>query len=199
MKTRSRKVTALLVALALALPVGGVTLAAYVATTDSSGNRIEAGSVKIDDDDANAAMLSLANAQPGATDTSCLKVTFNGSIDSTVRLYGTTGGIGLDPYLDLRVTRGANSPSDPGFDSCANFSPDGTDYIGAGNGVIYEGSLQGYPDDYAAGQVDPTAASPETWTNGESHVYKIEVTQRFNVLASGLSATQSFTWEARNQ
>jgi predicted dehydrogenase len=196
---RRKRLAGLLVAAAILVPAGGVTYAAYVATTGNSGNRIEAGSVKLDDDDAGAAMLTLANAQPGATDTGCIKVTFNGSLASTVRLYGTTGGTGLDPYLDLRVTRGSNSPSDPGFDSCANFQPDATDYIGAGSGVVYEGTLQGYPDNYAAGQVDPTAGSPETWTSSESHVYKIEVTQRFNPLANGLNATQSFTWEARNQ
>lgn len=199
MKVRSKRLTAMLVLAAVAVPGGAVTWAAYTATTDNGGDQIEAGSVQIDDDDAGGAMLSLVSAQPGATDTGCIKVTFNGSLDSTVRLYGSTGGTGLDPYLDLKVKRGVNTPSDPGFDSCANFQADGTDYIGAGAGVVYEGSVQGYPDNYAAGQVDPTAGSPETWTNGESHVYKIEVTQRFNTAGNGLNATQAFTWEARNQ
>ena len=60
-------------------------------------------------------------------------------------LHGTTTGTGLDAYLDLKVTRGTYSPSTPAFKSCTNFQPDGTNYIGAGNGVIYNGTLQGYP------------------------------------------------------
>jgi hypothetical protein len=47
--------------------------------------------------------------------------------------------------------------------------------------------------------VDPPSGGPESWTNGESHVYKLEVQLRHNLAAQGLNATQEFTWEARNQ
>jgi hypothetical protein len=178
---------------------GQATMSAFVARHANSGNTFASGTVKLDDNDNDTALLSLAAAQPGATDSGCLKVTYSGSLPSRVRLYGTTTGSGLDQYLDLRITRGIYSPSEPGFDSCTNFQPDGTNYIGAGNGVIYNGTLQGYADSYAAGLVDPLAASPETWTSGEAHVYRIEVTLQSNMAAQGLNASQTFTWEARNQ
>ena len=183
----------------LAVAAGGATFAAYTATTRSDSNRIESGSVKLSDNGDGTSLMSLSAAVPGDTTSACIKVTFDGSLASTVRLYGTTTGTGLDQYLDLKVTRGTYNPSTPAFKSCSNFQPDGTDYVGAGNGVIYNGTLQGFPDDYAAGLVDPLAGSPESWTNGEVHVYRFDVTMQNNFAAQTLDATQTFSWEARNQ
>jgi hypothetical protein len=190
----------LLGALALLVPAaGGITFAAFTATNANSGDLLEAGSVKLSDNGDGSSMLSLSAAVPGDTTSACIKVTYDGSLPATVRLHGTTTGSGLDPYLDLKVTRGVYSPSAPAFKSCTNFQPDGTDYIGAGNGVIYNGMLQGYPDDYASGLVDPKSASPESWTTGEVHVYKLQVTLQNTFAAQNKDATQTFRWEARNQ
>jgi hypothetical protein len=178
---------------------GGVTWAAFTATTINSGDEIRSGTVKLDDNDSDSAVLALSAAEPGAADTGCIKVTSDGSLPSTVRLYGTTSGSGLDQYLELKVTRGSYTPTEPGFDSCTNFQPDGTDYLGLGAGVVYEGTLQGYADDYAGGIVDPPSGGPESWTSGESHVYRLEISLRHNLAAQGLTAAQEFTWEARNQ
>jgi hypothetical protein len=197
-KPRFKHAVGLLAAMAVVLPVGGATLAAYTADTPSSGNRIEAGSVDLRDNDSGGALLSLSGAIPGDTDSGCIKVTYQGSLPSTIRLYGTTAGTGLDQYLSLTVTRGTYSGSDPGYDSCTGFQPDATDYLGAGPGVVYDGTLQDYPDDYAAAVADPPGA-PATWTTGEQHVYKLEVTLQANIAAQGKNATQTFTWEARNQ
>jgi hypothetical protein len=187
-------------ALALLVPAaGGATFAAYTATTQNDGNRVEAGSVKLSDNGDGSSLLSLSGAVPGDTTSACIKVTFDGSLPSTVRLYGTTTGSGLDQYLDLKVTRGTYNPSTPAYKSCTNFQADGTDYIGSGNGVIYNGTLQGYPDDYAAGLVDPLSGSPESWTNSEVHVYRLDVTLQNNFAAQTLDAAQTFSWEARNQ
>jgi hypothetical protein len=192
-----------LLATALVLGVVGVvggqaTMSAFVARNTNAGNTFASGTVKLEDNDNDTALLSLSAALPGATDSGCIKVTYSGSLGSGVRLYGTTTGTGLDQYLDLKVTRGTYSPTDPGFDFCTNFQPDGTNYIGAGNGVVYNGTLQGYADSYASGLVDPLPASPETWTTGEAHVYKVEVTLQGNPAAQGLGTSQAFTWEARN-
>jgi hypothetical protein len=197
--TRRRKFGALLAIGLLTAAAGSATFAAFVATTQNDGDRIESGSVKLEDNDSGSALLALNSAQPGATDSGCIEVTYSGSLDSGLRLYGNTTGSGLDQYLDLKVTRGTYDPSNPGFDSCTNFQPDGTNYIGAGNGVIYDGTLQGYADSYATGLIDPRTASPETWTTGEIHVYKLEVALQGNPGAPGKDAAQTFTWEARNQ
>jgi hypothetical protein len=186
--------------LALLVPAaGGITYAAYTATTANSGNSIEAGSVELSDNGDGTSMMSLSAAVPGNTASACIKVTYDGSLPARVRLYGTTTGTGLDQYLDLRVTRGVYNPTEPAFKSCSNFQADGTNYIGAGNGVIYNGTLQGYADDYASGLVDPLAGSPESWTTGEVHVYKLDVTLQADFAAQNRTATQAFRWEARNQ
>jgi hypothetical protein len=187
-------------ALALLVPAAGaITFAAYTATNANTGNVVGAGSVKLTDNGDGSSLMSLSAAMPGDTTSACIKVTYDGSLPATVRLDGTTSGSGLDQYLDLKVTRGVYSPSDPAFKSCTNFQADGTDYIGAGNGVIYNGTLQAFPDDYASGLVDPLGGSPESWTNGEPHVYKIDVTLQNDFGAQNKDATQTFRWEARNQ
>lgn len=167
--------------------------------TDSApvtGNTFGTGTVILDDDDGGtAAMFSLTGLQPAGTDSGCIVVTYTGSVTADVRLYGSTTGTGLDQYLDLKVTRGTKTGA---FDSCASFTADSTNYIGQGAGVIYNGTLQGFPDDYNTGTVDPTSGSPEAWTNGEAHAYRFDVTLQNNTLAQGKNATQTFTWEARD-
>jgi hypothetical protein len=186
--------------LGLLVPAAGaITFAAYTATNANTGDRLEAGSVKLTDNGDGSSLMSLSGAVPGNTASACIKVTYNGSLPASVRLHGTTTGSGLDQYLDLKVTRGVYSPSDPAFKSCTNFQADGTNYIGAGNGVIYNGTLQAFPDDYASGLVDPLSGSPESWTTGEAHVYRIDVTLQNNFSAQNKDAAQTFRWEARNQ
>jgi predicted ribosomally synthesized peptide with SipW-like signal peptide len=175
---------------------GAATYSAFSSQTSNSANTFEAGTVLITDNDLDGAMLSLSNAQPGASDTSCILVTYSGSLSSTVRLYGSIAGA-LAPYLTLTITRG-DDPS-PVFDDCIGFVADSTDYIGAGQGVIYQGALSAFPASYATGLVDPLAGSPETWTTGESRVYRFVVSVINDNNAQGQSATASFSWEARNQ
>jgi predicted ribosomally synthesized peptide with SipW-like signal peptide len=187
--------TMLILAL-LGVIVGVGTWSAFSSTTQNSGNSFATGTVILTDDDAGGAMLSLANAKPGDSDTSCIIVTYTGTLPANVRLYGTTGGTGLDQYLDLVVTRGTKAAGS--FDSCTGFTADATNYIGAGAGVVYSGTLQGWADNYGAGLVDPTSGTPEVWTNPESHTYRFVITVQDNNAAQGLTATQTFTWEARN-
>ena len=183
----------------LAAAAGGVTFAAYRATNSNGSDIIEAGSVKLSDNGDGSSIVSLSGAVPGDTTSACIKVTYDGTLPATVRLHGTTTGSGLDQYLDLKVTRGTYRPTTPVFKSCTNFQPDATNYAGAGNGLIYNGTLQGYPDDYASGLVDPLSGSPESWTTGELHVYRVDVTLQQDFSAQGKDAAQTFRWEARNQ
>jgi predicted ribosomally synthesized peptide with SipW-like signal peptide len=180
----------------LGVVAGLGTWSAFSDTTANSGNTFASGTVDLNDDDSGSAMLSLNNAAPGASDTACINVTYNGSLPASVRMYGTTAGTGLDQYLDLVVTRGTIAA--PAFDSCAGFAPDVANYGFGPGGIVYSGTLQGYADNYGAGQVDPQSGSPESWTNGESHAYRFVVTVQDNNGAQGKNASQTFTWEARN-
>lgn len=199
--TMPRRSVLILAAIALVVAIGGAqTWAAYNATTASNANSFASGTVALTDNDSGAALLTLATAVPGDTDTGCITVTYTGSLASAVHLYGTTStaGTGLDAYLDLKITRGTFTGAAPAFDACTNFTPDATNY-GSGNGVVYDGTLLAYPDDdYLSGIVDPPAGGAESWTSGESHVYKLQVTLRDDIAAKGKNATQTFTWEARN-
>lgn len=197
--TRRTFARAILIALLLALLAVGSTVAALNSATSNENNSLAAGSVLIDDNDGGTAMFSLSGLEPGGTDTACIKVTSTGSLDASVRLYGTTTGTGLDQYASLTVTRGTYTAPEPAFDSCTNFSADSTTYIsGQSSGVIYAGSLEGFPDSWSAGLVDPYSAAPESWATNEAHVYKFQLTLGDNATAAGKNATQAFTWEARN-
>jgi hypothetical protein len=123
-------------------------------------------------------------------------VTSTGTLPSLVRLYGTTGGTGLDAYLDLVVTRGSQPA--PSFDDCAGFVPESSDWTGAGPGIVYSGTLAAFGDNWAGATVDPIASRPEAWTTGETHTYRFDFTLQGGDGAQGLTATQQFTWEARN-
>lgn len=180
----------------LAAAAGTGTYAVYLGTATNGGNTIATGTVALADNDGGSAMLDLSGAFPGASDTSCVRVVSNGSLSSRVRLYASVTG-GLPAFTSLTVTRGTQAA--PAFDDCSGFAPDAADYVGQGAGVLYAGTLAGFPATWAAGVVDPVAASPESWTSGEAHVYRFTVTLQGNAAAEGQSGTADFTWEARNE
>jgi hypothetical protein len=128
--------------------------------------------------------------------TACLLVSYTGTVPVTLRMYGATSGSGLDSYLNMTVTRGSLPSLTAG--SCSSFTPDPIDYVGAGPGVVYRGTLSGYPDDYLSGLVDPVPGSPESWTAEERHAYRFTVSVRDDNGAQGLTAGQTFVWEARD-
>jgi len=194
--SRSRRWAMTMLVIGVAGLLAGLgSYAVFTATTGNAGNSFASGTVVIEDNDSNSAMLALANAKPGDADTSCIRIEYTGSLDSTVRLYGSVSG-GLADYLTLTVTRGTDSS--PSFDSCANFAPDATNYIGAGNGVVFSGPLSAFPASYAAGIVDPTSGTPETWSENEAHSYRFVVTLQDVNAAQGLTGNAAFTWEARS-
>ena len=64
--TRTRKILRSLLVVGLAAAVvGGATFSAFSGATSSSGNSFAAGTVAIGDNDAGAAVVSLAAAAPG--------------------------------------------------------------------------------------------------------------------------------------
>jgi predicted ribosomally synthesized peptide with SipW-like signal peptide len=184
------------VVLGLVGVVGGLgTWSAFSDTTENGSNSFQSGSVTIEDDDDGSAMFSLTGMKPGdPAVTRCIDVTYTGSLDASVRMYGTTGGTGLAQYLNVTVTRGEK---DAAFSGCGDFVADSTDYIGQGAGVVYSGTLDGFADSYAAANADPTTGSPETWTTGEDHAYRFQVSLVDDNNAQAKTASQTFTWEAR--
>lgn len=172
----------------------GSAVAAFWSKAVSSGNTYAAGTIYLTDNDLGAGMLSLTGAIPGQSDTSCIKVTYSGTLEAAVRLYASVAG-SLAPYLTLTVTRGTSSAA---YDSCTGFVADSTDYIGSGQGVVYSGTLSAFPASYSAGISDPTATAPERWSTGEVHAYKFVVTLQDAAAAQGLAGSATVTWEARS-
>jgi hypothetical protein len=163
----------------------------------SASMTVSTGSITLVDNDGGTAMLSLANAKPGDRDTGCIQVTYTGSVPASVRMYGTISGTGLDSYVDLTVTRGTISSG--AFDSCTNFTPDNYNYnFYWPVGVEYQGNLAAYPSTYSAGIVDlDTTGATETWTTGEVHAYRFQVTVGDVSAEAGKNTTANFTFEAR--
>ena len=128
------------------------THAAFTANTKSNGNSAATGTVNLSDNDSGGAMLGLTNAALGASDTSCIRATSNGSLASDVRHHASVTG-NVAPYLSLKVTRGTGAA---GFDNCTGFAADSSNYNGDGAGVIYNGKLSNYPANWASGIVDPS-------------------------------------------
>jgi hypothetical protein len=195
--SRGRLVVVVLLACAVAAVTSVAAYAAFRATATNGGNSFAAGSVALSDNDSGTALFtSLTSAGPGDSATSCIRVQYDGTLASNLRLYGTTSGV-LAPYLTLTVTRGTDPA--PSFGNCGGFVADATNYIGSGNGVLYSGTVSGFPSSWAAGISDPSVGGgTEIWTQTEAHVYRFAVTVGSNTAGQGQSASAAFTWEARN-
>jgi len=205
-RTRGRKhIARIVVRLAATLGILGActalagtgTWSNLNATATNPSNSFAAGTVVIASNSGSTAALSLTNGKPGSVATGCIQVSYTGTLPSTVKLYGTGGGTGLDQYLNLVVTRGMFGVT-PAAGSCTGFVADTTNYVSQGAGVIYSGTVANWPASTATALTDPTAASPAVWTANTSHAYQLQVTVLNNAAGQGLTGSQAFTFEAGN-
>ena len=91
-------------------------------------------------------MFSAGNMKPGDTLVGCIEVTYQGSLDSEVHLYGALNAGTLDAYLDLDIDRGDGN--------CAAF---GTPTVVWANGIDGDlGVFLATATNYATGA--------DTWT-----------------------------------
>ena len=180
---------------AVGVLAGFGTWSAFSSTTANEGNKFVAGTVAISDNDGDAAMFNLTGlkpGEPGASGAKCIEVSYTGSLEGAVKLYGSTTSGTLGTYLNLKVTRG--TIASPTFSSCENFTADATEYItGKGNGVVYDGTLANFPSTAAAGIQYPSS----NWAKDTKAVYKFEASVQDTASAQGKDATGvKFTWEA---
>ncbi len=192
-KTRAKRGRKVLLTLIVVGVVGSLagfgTFSAFSSTTSNDNNYFQAGTVYITDNDSNAAMYNLTNAKPGDTATSCITVTYLGTLDAVVHLYATGVTGPLAPYVDLTVDQGTSSSP---FGDCSTFS----------GSNIYTGTLAGFPSDYASGLVTNPGAG--FWATNDSVTYRFTVTLQDNNAANGQGAgpldtgLHSFVWEAQN-
>ncbi len=196
MTTRSKILRTLVVLGVLACIAGAGVFSAFSSKTDNPGNSVTAGTVVLADNDAGAAGYKLTNAKPGDSQASCVKVTYSGTLDATVRLY-TPSTIGpLGPSVNLKIEPGTQTGS-PTFPSCSGFTPDA-------GGALFEGTLAGFASEhnsYANGVAD-FPGSATKWATNDSVVYRVTATLAANApdSAQGQSTGEHILrWEAQNQ
>ena len=192
MARRTRK---LLLSLLVVGAVGSVgawgVFAAFTATTTNSGNTITAGTVEIGQHAGATTLYSATNQGPGATVVRCVRVTYTGSLGSSVKLY-LSDAADNGAAFNLTVERGSGLSSPDNTMNCTGFSASST---------AYDDTLNNFPSTYAGG-VDGKAGGA-AWAQNDAVDYRftIEVADDStpNAHTSPVSSNaHDFTWEARN-
>ncbi len=160
------------------------TEAAFTGRTTNPGNGWVAGAVTISDDDNGTAVFTVAGVLPGATGSTCIRVTYAGGVAASVRLHASVTGT-LAPHVDLVVEQGSGAGNTGGFGSCTGFS-----------GLqVYSGTLSAFPTTFAGGSgtFAPTAS-------GQFAVYRFTYTHNAATPSAqqGASASATFQWESRS-
>ena len=188
MPSRNRKILLTTAVLGATGAVAGFgVFAAFTATTTNTGNSIASGTVTIGDNDSGVALYALTNQGPGASTQRCIRVTYTGSLASTVKLYKPTA-VTNGTAFNVVVERGSGLSG--AYPSCTGFVAAGT---------LYTGTLGSFPSTYAAG----FDARGSAWAQNDAVDYRVTVSvvddptpnAHAAVLSSG---SHAFTWEARN-
>ena len=190
--SRGRKtLLSLLLVGALGAVAGIGTFSAFSATTVNAGNTFDAGTVVINDNDANSAMYNITAAKPNDVVVRCIRVTYAGSLPSTVHLYTNTPVNAFGQYVTLAIAKGT-MPGATTFPNCTGFTSEAT---------IFSGTLSSFAasnTNYATGASAAPGVATQ-WVQNDSVVYQFTLTMQDNPLATGgTSGTHSFTWEAQN-
>jgi hypothetical protein len=170
------------------------TSAAFTATSSNPGNRIEAGTVAIGDSDAGTgALYNALNQKPGSGNgpaAACIRVTYSGSLASSVKLYSSA--IANGSSFRLKVERGSGLTGPAADMNCTGF---------AASNTAFDATLDTFPTTYAGG-VDGKAGGA-AWASGDSVDYRFTIytvddsTPNAHTTAKD-SGAHSFTWEAQN-
>lgn len=168
------------------------TFSAFTATTANAGNSIESGSVALSDNDSGSAMYNITNGRPTESQDFCIKVSYGGSLASTVKLYMATA-VTNGSLFNIQVERG-NSLSDFG-DACTDFVADAT--------IFGPDTLENFQVAHSSWANGLDAGDGTAWDFGESIDYRFTITTNDDptvdahtvAMSSGL---HDFTWEAQN-
>ena len=191
--SRGRKtLLSLLLVGALGTVAGIGTFSAFSATTVNAGNVFDAGTVSISDNDAGAAMYTIANATPGTPVVRCITVTYTGSLPANVHLYGSAVGA-IGPFVNLSIDKGTGTSPFPNLHELHARTRARTSSRGRS-----AASPRRTPTSRPARR--RSRACRPRGTRTTSVVYRFTLTLQNNSAAIGLtSGLHSFTWEAQNQ
>ncbi|MEA2449820.1 MAG: hypothetical protein QOG63_1752 [Thermoleophilaceae bacterium] len=189
-----RKTLLSLAVLGVAGAVAGTgAFSAFSKTTSNDGNEVTAGDVTLADNDAGVAAYDMPTAKPGDTNERCIRVTFNGNLPSTVKLYRTafTGSTGLESNVNLTILKSATGTQA----NCSDF--------GSSSSVFATAALSTFSGtSFSNGITLTDQTGSAVWNNGDAVTYRITAT----LPSSGVpdtaqgktTGTHSFVWEAQN-
>jgi hypothetical protein len=137
--------------------------------------------IELSDDDSAAALFSVGELAPGHPTSSCMALAYSADGASSLRLYGTSAGSGLDRALHLVVDEGTGGR----FGDCSAFT----------GAPVYAGTLADFArdhHDFASG-LALGAAPSETPVS-----YRFTVEVLSDDTAQGRDAEATFIWEAQD-
>ena len=168
------------------------TFSAFSSSTENPGNRIDAGTVVLGDNDADSALYGVTGGKAGTTVDRCITVTYSGDVDADVKLYLPDAVGALAQYVDMTVTPGTDAT--PSFGDCTGFVADGA--------PLFTGTLQSFRaahSGWANGLGDNPGATAK-WAQGDEVTYRVQLTLQDDNNAQGkVTGTHRLMWEARNQ
>lgn len=161
---RSRKLLLTAAAVGTTSAVAGLgVFAAFTATTQNTGNSISSGTVAINDNVNNSQAYYVApNRGPGSSTSSCIRVTYGGSLPATVKFY-RSNTVTNGTAFNLRIERGSGLGTTPSFPSCTGF-------VAAAD--VYNGTLAGLATSWT-GAPD---ARGSAWAQNDAVDYRITAT-----------------------
>jgi hypothetical protein len=155
--------------------------AAFSASTRNPNNNWAAATVAISDDDSSSVMFDLTGLVPGDSGQKCITVTYNGNINTAVRMYASSPSGTLAPYINVTVEQGTGgSFADcTGFASEVNVSQTLSAFAGS-----YPNHASGF------GNWNPNAS-------GQTRTYRFTWSLAADNSAANKTTGVTFTWEAR--
>ena len=169
--------------------------AAFTAQTDNTSNSFSTGSVVLVDDDTGSSLFSVTAMGPGDSVTSCINVTYNGTLDpGPVNLYVPSYTESVASFADF-----INVTVDEGTLATGGAATDCTGFVSDDGGTAeYSGDLTSFPATYAlgVGDWDPDGSGP-------GQVKSYQVTLELDSSAGNSEQNQSitalnFTWEVQS-
>ncbi|MDQ3740272.1 MAG: CalY family protein [Actinomycetota bacterium] len=168
------------------------TFSAFSSTTDNPGNEIDAGTVALSDNDAGSALYDVDAAHPGTTVDRCITVTYNGDLDSDVKVYLPDAVGALGQYVNVTLTAGTDPT--PSYGDCTGF-------VAAAGPPLYTGTLAALRTAHSGwgNGLDTSPEGASEWTPSDEVTYRLQLTMQDDNDAQGLgTGAHRIMWEARN-
>jgi predicted ribosomally synthesized peptide with SipW-like signal peptide len=179
--------TTLVVGLAGAIAGFGV-FAAFSSTTSNPSNSFQAGTVTIGDNDGGTALFSNAVPKGPGNHDRCVKVTYSGTLDATVKLY-TSAITGTGSDLNVTIAKGTGAAAD-----CSDFVSAST-VFGPDTLANFRTANNSFTNGLA---VNPGSATK--WVANDAVTFRFRITVPDANSAQGKVVDPfTLTWEAQNQ